>query len=188
MKTLLATFILIAILGLGGAVFFFTQRQSLTTENTAMQGKLENAEKTVAGLKDEKIKVETELAVLKSTDLGKEVELLQLKLKNAERDLATAEKDTTSLKNKVNNLETNLNKITPYLDAVSAIEQALSAPWSASSLANIDTKISTLRDSQITSLWLKGKETIDLAKQSWGPTYVFNAIFLISSRIRNLLP
>ena len=187
MKTLLAAFILIAVLGLGGAVFFFTQRQSLTVENTALQGKLESAEKTVAGLKDEKTKVETELAVLKSTDLGKEVELLQLKLKNAERDFAAAEKDTTGLKNEVNNLEANLGKITPYLDVTSAIEQSLSAPFTASSLANIDTKVSALQDSQITSLWLKGKGTVDIWRQSWMPSDVFPVIFLINAKIRDLL-
>ena len=188
MKIPLTIFIVVAILGLGGTVFLFTQRQSLTAENTTLQGKLGDVEKTVAGLKDEKIKIEKELAVLKSTDLGKEVELLQLKLKNAERDLATAEKDTTGLKNKVNNLEANLGKITPYLDVTSAIEQSLSAPFTASSLANIDTKVSALHDSQITSLWLKGKGTVDTWRQSWMPSDVFPVIFLINFRIRNLLP
>ena len=188
MKSLIIILIIAAVVELGGIGFLFAQYQSLTAKNTALQIKLENKEKAFTDLKDEKTKIETELAVLKSTDLAKEAELLQLKLKNTEKELATAQNSITNLQNKNTALDANLRKITPYLDAISAIEQALNAPFTAASLANIDTKINALKDSQITSRWSQGKSTIDISQQSWMPTDVFNTIFLISSRIRNLLP
>ena len=181
MKILLTIFIVVAILGLGGAGYFFKTSSSLKQELGVVQN-------SIVKLKEEKTKVETELAVLKSTDLAKEVELLQLKLKDTNKDLTAAQNNITNLQNKNASLEANLRKITPYLDVTSAIEQSLSAPFTASSLANIDTKVSALHDSQITSLWLKGKGTVDIWRQSWMPSDVFPVIFLINSRIRNLLP
>lgn len=173
MKPFTIIFIVIAVLGLGGSVYFFIQTQSL--ENQVLE------------LQDAKSKTETELAALKATDLAKEVELLNLKLKTAETGLATAQKEITNLRSQINDLTTNISKIEPYLNAITAIEKFLGGPFTASNLGNIDAKINLLQDSQVTSQWLKAKENIDMARNSWSPQEFFDTVFLVNSKIRDLL-
>lgn len=159
--------IIIVVIALGAGGYFFWQ-------NTVLNGQLAN-------FKNEKSKVETELAVLKATDFIKKAELLQLKLTNTEKDLEAATKRKTEL-------ETNLNKIRPYTDATAAIERFFSAPFTQKGLTDIDTKISVLQDMEVSNRWMTAKVTVDFANNGWGPHDFFQTIFLLNSRIKSLLP
>ena len=158
----------IAVLGALGVAFYFYVQYS-------------GSQVHVTQLKDEKTKIETELAVLRASDLAKDNELLKLKLKNTEQDLAGAQSRVTTL-------ETNLNKIKPFLDAISAIERFFSAPFTRSGLADIDTKISVFQDTEVSNRWMIAKGTVDFANNGWGPHDFFQVVFLLNSRIKSLLP
>lgn len=126
-------------------------------------------------------KLSAELTVLKNSDLAKANELLSLKLKTTEQNLSAAVKRTAEL-------ETDLNKIKPYADAVTAIERFFSAPFTQKGLADIDTKISALQDMEASNRWMTARATIDFANNGWGPHDFFQTVFLLNSRIKNLLP
>ena len=158
----------IAVLGALGVAFYFYVQYS-------------GSQVHVTQLKDEKTKIETELALLKATDLAKDNELLKLKLQNTEQDLAGAQ-------SRVKTLETNLNKIKPFIDAISAIERFFSAPFTRSGLADIDTKISVFQDTEVSNRWMIAKGTVDFANNGWGPHDFFQVVFLLNSRIKSLLP
>jgi len=179
MKPLTIILIIVAILGLGGTGFLYMERQSLVVENGDLQGEIKGSEKEITDLKDEKTKIETELAVLKTIDLEKEAELLRFKIKNAESDLAAAEKKSIKL-------ETNLSKTKPYADALDAIDHFFSGPMTEANLKNIDVKISALGDSQITAQWKEAKADIDVSRGSWGVNGISHTFFLIISEIRGL--
>lgn len=159
--------IIVILLAVGLSGYFFWQ-------NTVLNGQLAN-------LKNEKTKVETELTVLKTTDFIRKAELLQLKLTNTERDLEAATKRKTEL-------ETNLNKIRPYTDATAIIERFFSAPFTQKGLADIDTKISVLQDTEVSNRWMTAKATVDFVNNGWGPHDFFQVVFLLNSRIKTLLP
>ena len=170
MQQLNKIFLIVAIVALGAlgtAVYFFVQYSGSQAQ--------------VTQLIDGKIRVETELALLKATDLAKDNELLKLKLQNTEQDLAGAQ-------SRVKTLETNLNKIKPFIDAVSAIERFFSGPFTQKGLADIDTKINVLQDMEVLSRWLTARGTVDFANNGWGPHDFFQIVFLLNLRIKSLLP
>ena len=159
--------VVVALGALGTAIYFYAQ----------YSGSQDQVTQLIAG----KIRVETELALLKATDLAKDNELLKLKLQNTEQDLAGAQ-------SRVKILETNLNKIKPFLEVVSAIERFFSAPFTQKGLADIDTKINVLQDMEVLSRWMTARGTVDFANNGWGPHDFFQTVFLLNSRIKSLLP
>ena len=166
--------VIVALVALGAAGYFYTQYSSL-------QGEAKSLNQQLLQVQNEKTKIETELAVLKATDLAKDNELLRLKLQNTEQVLAGAQ-------SRVKTLETNLNKIKPYTDAVSVIERFFSAPFTQKGLADIDTKISALQDTEVSNRWIAAKATVDFANNGWGPHDFFQVVFLLNTRIESLLP
>ncbi|MDP3792718.1 MAG: hypothetical protein Q8Q89_03225 [bacterium] len=167
LNKILLVVVIVALVALGTAIYFFVQYSGSQAQ--------------VTKLIDEKTRVETELALLTATDFAKDNELLKLKLQNTEQDLAGAQ-------NRVKTLETNLNKIKPFLEAVSAIERFFSAPFTQKGLADIDTRISVLRDMEVSNRWMAARATVDFANNGWGPHDFFQAVFLLNSRIKSLLP
>ena len=159
--------IVVALGALGTAIYFYVQYSGSQAQ--------------VTQLIDGKIRVETELALLKATDLAKDNELLKLKLQNTEQDLAGAQ-------SRVKTLETNLNKIEPFPNAISAIERFFSGPFTQKGLADIDTKINVLQDMEVLSRWMTARGTVDFANNGWGPHDFFQTVFLINSRTKSLLP
>ena len=159
--------IVVALGALGTAIYFYVQY-------SGSQGQ-------VTQLIDGKTRIETELALLKATDFVKDNEFLRLKLQNTEQDLAGAQ-------SRVKTLETNLNKIKPFLDAVSTIERFFSGPFTQKGLADIDTKISVLQDMEVSNRWIIARGTVDFANNGWGPHDFFQAVFLLNSKIKTLLP
>lgn len=186
MKPVVIIFIITTLIGLGGAGFLFSKKQTLVSEKMAL-------EQNLASLKDEKAKTNTELAVLKSTDLAKEVELLQFKLKTAQKDLALAEikidtlgKDFSKEQKRVKIAEANLGKIKPYLDVVDDVQDTyFKYIATESALDRIEAKIKALGDQEIFELWAETRR--QTTPNSSNPSATSAVIARAISLIRNLL-
>ncbi|MBI2034788.1 MAG: hypothetical protein HYT11_03605 [Candidatus Levybacteria bacterium] len=179
---IIITIILIAVLGLGGTWFLYTEKQSLMAERSNLQSKLSERDANIDKLKNERARSEQELAVFKATDIVKEVELLRLKLKNIEADLAV-------VGGKITTLEATMTKIRLYADAIAAIDENLAPPPPTSlysNLKNIDVKIGELNDSQVADQWGRAKSAFDAGGD--GTADLVQALFLVTSKIRDLMP
>lgn len=179
---------LVAVLALGGAGYFYIQ-------NTSSQNAITKINQELLQRKDEKSALETELVVLKSSDLGKEVEILQLKLQTAERDFAAKEKELIAvtqeklgLASQLQTARANSVKIRARLDAIDAIDRMVGAGPNAGSVAAADSKISVIQETGITEAWAIAKRDIDFVKMSWNGNTIADAVIVITRSIRNLLP
>jgi chromosome segregation ATPase len=169
--------IIVIVLGVGG--YFLWQ-------NTVLNDQLAN-------LKNEKSKVDTELAILKASDLAKEVQFLSFKLKTTEKSLSESEGEASRLGSRVQSLETNLNKIKPYLSAIDAVQKVITGETgiTKASVANADPKVAVLKDSEISDHWRKAKDYINFdgdRASSYNQRFFGDAISTIISRIFSLIP
>lgn len=183
MKSPTIIFIIIAVIGLAGTGYFFTKTRSL--------------ESKAAILQDAKLKVETELAALKNTDLGKENALLKSELKTAEDALALEKREhgntqnrLTTAEGKIKDLETAIKKAQPYIGALSAFNDwqfAVSQfPLFDRDTRLIDAAVSSLSDNQVSDLWREAKASFPEAKQTGKSSYD-RVIILITSNLAGLL-
>ena len=183
MKPFTIIFVVIAILGLGGTGYFFIQTQSL--------------EKEFVLLKDVKSKVETELAILKSTDLAKENEFLKSTLKSTEDAFALEKRNhentqnrLTEAESKIKTLETATKRAQSYVGVLSAFNDwqfaASPLPLIDRDTRSIDTAISSLGDSHASNLWREIKVGFPMAKQTGNLRYE-EVIILITSKLASLL-
>lgn len=173
MKIPVIVFITTTIVGLGIASFFFVNNRTLKQELASLEG--------------EKTEVETELTILKNTDLAKEVKLLQTQLNRAERSLAEKERDLASANNRLRTYEINRGEITSYLDAIEAVSRnywhyTLTEPI----LDTIEAKVKALRDNEILSLWIVARK--QTTPNSANPSAVWDVVGRMLARVRNLLP
>lgn len=172
-------------IGLGGIWFLYTQTKSLATERNDLQSKVADRDADISKLQNEKTKIEQELAVIKASDIAKNVELLRLKLNNTENDLTKVRGENVPR-------EANMAKIKLYADAVAVIDQNLapSPPTPLNSNLNgIDIKIGVLNDSQVSDLWRQAKSVFDAGGDgTGGPTGLIQTYFLVISKIRDLIP
>lgn len=161
---------------LAGGSYFFYQNQSL--------------EKQIETLKDEKAEVEKELAVLKNSDLAKDLELTQLKLKTSENNLSESKKEVARLGSRVKTLETGLSKIRPYLSAIDAVQIVVLGELGVTKglVASADPKVAALQDAEISSSWQEAKQNINFEQMSWQQQFFGNTISTIILRILNILP
>lgn len=173
---------------LGGAGYFYFQYVSSQKTLADLNGQFSQ-------LKDEKNEVATELAVLKATDLTKEVEVLGLKLKTAERDFAEKEKELAAalqekagLTVQLQTARTNSAKIRTRLDAIDVIERMVGAGPNAQSVMVADAKIAAAKDADIAGAWAIAKRDIDFTRMSWNGNTIADAVTAITRSIRNLLP
>ena len=168
--------IIAVIVGLGAAVFFFYQNKELEIE--------------IAALKDKKAEVEQELAALKSTDLAKDLEHTQLKLKTSENDLSESKKEVARLGSRVKTLETSLRKIKPYLSAIDAVQEVVlgESGVTKSLVASADPKVAALQDAEISSSWQEAKQNIDFERMSWQQRFFGDTISTIILRILTIIP
>jgi len=174
--------IIVAVLGLGGTWFLYAKNQSLIAEKSDLESKLTNRNADIEKLKNEKARSEQELAMLKASDLAKEVELLRLKLKNTEVDLA-------AIKGKIAPLDATMTKIRLYADVVAAFNQNLAPPPPTpphSNLKNIDVKVSALNDSEVTEQWRRAKLIFDTGGD--GGAALIQTFLLVISKTIGLLP
>jgi len=78
--------------------YLFMNSQSLSRENETLTNKNTLLQTQVSSLKDEKAQLEKDLIYYKNTDLAKEVEILNLKLKTADEGFATTKAALDKLK------------------------------------------------------------------------------------------
>lgn len=179
-KRFVYSLILALVFGLvtiGGLTFFYF----------SLRSELDATKKSLEQVKEEKAKVDTELAVLKNTDLAKEVEILKIKLNISQRDLAQKGQDLASANNRLKTIEANRGKITSQLDAIEAVSSnywkyTLTDPI----LDNIESKIKALGDSEILSLWTVARN--QTTPNSANPSAVWDVVSRILANVRNLLP
>lgn len=179
-KGFISPFILAAVFGLviiGGLTYLYLNLRS----------ELDTTKKTLEQVREEKARVDTELAVLKNTDLAKEAELLKTKLNIAEKDLAQKEQDLTSANNRLKTIEANRGKIKSDLDAIEAVSSnywhyTLTEPI----LDSIEAKIKTLGDSETLSLWMVARN--QTTPNSANPSAVWDVVSRILANVRSLLP
>ncbi len=172
-KQLTIILVSVAVIGLIAAGIFFTQKASLQSELTKTEKALNESEKA--------------LIYYKSTDLAKEAELLNLKLKNAERDLAVSQKETAATQARVKSLESNLAKIPAYLSVIDAIQDLVADGPTAAKLSVVDAKVSALSDQQMSSRWnTSGRPSIDLERRSWG-SGIYEMVKALTVKVRELI-
>lgn len=170
-NSLIVLIIIIAVLGLGGTGYFF----------------------------EAKSKVETELAILKRTDLAKENASLKLKLKSFEEELSTEKEKNIEANLKMRTLEEAFKKLEARLSKLKLFFGVLSAfhDWEYDSshsglhildrsTSQIDSAISVLNDSPISNLWTTVKANFPRAKET-GDFRYGEVLILIHSKISNLI-
>ena len=187
MKIAIIVVLLIALGSLGAAGYFYTR-------NLASQSKIEQLNQQLSQLEYEKTKIETELAVLKATDLAKEAEVLTLKLASAEKDLAStqknlaiAEKFRSDLAIDFYRLKNNLTKIPAYLNAIDAMEDIAAQGPNEINVAAVDAKVAILKDDAISSRWQAAKAGINIEKQSWMGGLIADTVRLITLTMGKLI-
>ena len=165
-------FILSIVILLAAAGMFFSQNRSLNNKLGTSQQALNEAEKA--------------LIYYKNTDLAKEVELLQLKLVAAQKDLVASQNDATTAKARVKTLEAGNAKLLAYLAAIDAIETMIANGPTPAGVATVDAKILVLNDSQVSAKWAQAKAGIDLERRSWSGESISDTVKTITLRIRDL--
>lgn len=178
---------ILAILGLSGAVFLFSKNQTLININQTLENERMSLGAQLESLKEEKSRVDTELAVLKNTDLAKEVELLEAKLGVAKSDLAKKERDLASANNRLKAVDANRGKINSHLDAIEAVSKNY---WhytlTEQILDGIEAKVKALGDSEIFSLWIVARK--QTTPDSANPSAVWDVVGRMLTKVRSLLP
>ena len=175
--TVLIIVILLTV-GIGGYLFW---------QNSVARSELVVANKQVFDLKETNLKAESELILLKSSDLAKDLELTQFKLKTAERDLVIFQKEAVSFKTELENLRSSLSKIPLYLDAIDTIERMVGEGPSQFGIDRVNSKISALKDSTISAAWENARRSIDLVNRSWSGQLIADTTIAITRNIRNLI-
>lgn len=188
--TSLVIVVIVALVSMGAAGYFYTQHSRLRGEAKIVRDEL-------GAVQREKSIVETELAVLKATDLAKEVESLKSELKSKEeilvaerRNLAETELRLKTAEANVKDLEASIKKAKPYVDVLSAFN---SWQFAVSSLhlidrdtGSIDNAISDLDDSSVSNLWREVKAGLPQARQT-GNFRHEEVIILVTSKLAALL-
>ena len=180
LKTILVAVSVLSLIGYFLVVILFIKNSSLNKNLILTQVRLESSD-------IENSQFEKELIFYKNTDLAKEVEILNLKLTNIEKNLKSTESQLNSTQTQLKNLQTNTTKIKPYLDVINAIENLLSEGPNANNVSNVNSKVSTLGDSEVSDQWAKAKASIDLEKSSWSGSEISATVSLITSKILSLI-
>ena len=145
-------------IGLGGiavalliaAGYLFMNSQSLSRENKMLTEQNILLQTQVSDLKDEKTQLEKDLIYYKSTDLAKEVEILNLKLKTANEDLASTKATLSKLKTGISNISKMASIASKMM-----VTFGKGPPncFSASDKASINQELAALGDLEWISKW-----------------------------------
>ena len=166
MRLVLILALFVAILGLGGAGFLIVKNQSL------------NEQLNYAGKQNSTLT--QELSTYKNTDLGKEIEILKLKL-------ASSQIEAAGLKTKVTTFETNVPKAINYLGVIDEIRRTYfggSSPWD---LEPIEAAVTAATDKKLSQLWAEVKKSTDPQKGSYSPSDVGALASYLVTKINELL-
>ena len=166
MKYVLVLALSVAFLALGGDGYFIVKNQSLNQQ-------LDSAVERNSMLTQE-------LTTFQKTDLGKEIEILKLKL-------ASLEKEAAGLKTKVTTYEANAPKATLYLRVIEEIRLTYfggNSPWD---LAPIKARVDAVADKKLSQLWVEAERTTDPKRGSYSPNEVGALTSYIVTRINEML-
>ena len=173
----------IAVVLLIATGYLFMNAQSLSRENKTLTSQNSLVQTQVSSLKDEKVQLEKDLILYKNTDLAKEVEILNLKLKTSQEDLATA-KDTLS------KLKTGVSSV-PKMTSISSKMMATFGKgppncFSASDKATINQELAAFGDSEWISKWEDFINDANSASCSMSPDKLEQAVNYGLSKISEI--
>jgi len=187
MKITIIVVLLVALVSLGAVGYLYTQ-------NLASQNKIEQLNQQLSRLEDEKTKIETELMILKATDLAKEAEVLTLKLASAEKDFASTQKNLVIVEKSRSDLaldfyrlKSNLAKIPAYLNAIDAMEDIAAQGPNQTNVAAVDAKVALLKDDAISSRWQTARAGINIEKQAWMGGLIADTVRMITLTMGKLV-
>lgn len=155
------------------AGYLFMNAQSLTSENRTLTNQQTLLQTQVAGLKDEKAQLEKELIFYKNTDLAKELEIVNLKLKTTEEDLASTKATLTKLQTGVSNV--------PKMTSIASMMMSTFGKqppncFSASDKTSINQELTALGDREWTSKWEDFINDTDAKNCSMSPDKLEQAV------------
>lgn len=163
----------IAVAAILAGVFFFMQSWNA-------EKKLTEAEESYAVLKDEKSVLETELAIFKNTDLGKEVQILQLKLDAKEKERVEAEKNFTTTETALTTLRNSLKLIPNITRALSLMSSTFGKQppdcFSTADRAAINRELSIVGDATWQEKWARFIADTDSKNCSMSPQQFFTTV------------
>ncbi|MDO8663944.1 MAG: hypothetical protein Q7K44_00090 [Candidatus Liptonbacteria bacterium] len=141
--------------------------------------------------KDEKSALETELAIFKNTDLGKEVEILQLKLDAKEKERAEIQKNFTMTSMTLTTLRDNLKRIPNITRALSLMSGTFGKQppvcFNATDRASIDRELSIVGDVAWQEKWSRFIADTDSKNCSMSPQQFFTAVDYGFEKIASLV-
>lgn len=165
--------VVITVVLLIAVVYLFMNSQSLSRGNKTLTEQNTFLQTQVSSLKDEKAQLEKDLIYYKNTDLAKEVEILSLKLKTSEEDLATTKVALDKLKTGVSSIP----RITTVLSMMMTTFGKQSPNcYSASDKANIQQELTAIGDSALNNLWSDFINDTISANCSFSPNLLEKAI------------
>lgn len=147
--------------------------QSQSNENKTLTNQNSLLQTQVSSLKDEKTKLEKDLIFYKNTDLAKEVEILNLKLKTVEEDLTSTKATLAKLQKGV----TGIPKITHIASMM--METFGKQPpncFSATDKASISQELNLLGDKGWISKWEDFINDTDAKNCSMSPDKLEQAV------------
>lgn len=155
----------IPVIGLGlivavlliAAGYLFVNTQSLSRENKTFANQNSIFQTQISNLKDEKTRLEKDLIFYKNTDLAKEVEILNLKLKDSEDKYEESKKKLSATEANLNTLRQNISTIPKITTALSMMMTTFgkqpSDCYSASDKASIQQMLTAVGDSALNDFW-----------------------------------
>ncbi|MDO8600365.1 MAG: hypothetical protein Q7R73_01945 [bacterium] len=174
----------IAAAGILGSIFFLVQSRNAEQE-------LAKAEESYAVLQDEKSALETEFAIFKNTDLGKEVEILQLKLDAKEKERADIQKNLTMTNTTLATLRNNLKLIPNITRALSLMSGTFGKQppecFNAADRTAIDRELSIVGDAAWQEKWSRFIADTDSKNCSMSPQQFFTAVDYGFEKIASLV-
>lgn len=119
--------------------------------------KNQSLEKSVVDVKEQNTKIEKDLIFYKNTDLAKEVEILNFKLKDSDEKYEESKKKQSTAETNLNTLRQSLSTIPKVTTALSMMMKTFGKQppdcYSASDKANIKQELTAVGDSALNNFW-----------------------------------
>jgi len=141
---------IIAIIFLATGVVFFNKSNNLAKELSVKNDELSDLEKKANDF-------EKELIFYKNTDLGKELELVNLKLETSEEKLKQTQESLATVEKDLDNLQEKVSEIPNLTRTISLMAGTLAKPpgqcFSEQDKIKINAELSKIGDASWTQLW-----------------------------------
>ena len=141
---------IMAIIFLAAGIVFFSKSNNLATEISVKNDELSD-------LKQKANDLEKELIFYKNTDLGKELELVNLKLETSEEKLKQTQESLAEAEKDLDNLQKKVSEIPNLTSIISLMAGTLAKPpgqcFSEQDKIKINAELSKIGDASWTQLW-----------------------------------